>query len=111
MLGLVKCKKETGEFWTYVLQQCLELDSPIIQIFPNPFTKPWVIVCGAQEMHDVFVRRTKELDRADLVIRMFAAIVPNEQISLKTGEHRRHNRRLIGETMGSKFLGSVARWH
>lgn len=50
---------------TWFTEQCIALDSPIIQLFMGPFRKPWVIVADFQEANDIMTRRTREFDRSD----------------------------------------------
>ena len=49
----------------WILEQCVALDSPVIQLFMRPFRRPWVIVTDFQEANDIMARRTREFDRSD----------------------------------------------
>lgn len=40
---------ETKQICTFLTQRCVELQSPICQVFMRPFSKPWVVVADSRE--------------------------------------------------------------
>lgn len=104
-------EKRHRRVYNVSIQRCLELNSPIIQVFPGPFEAPWIVLCDAQESLDVFSRRGQDSDRSGFMMSMFGALFPNGQMCSKTNEHWRHQRSLAADTMSPKFLRTVARAH
>ena len=56
---------------------CIDLNSPIVQVFMRPFGKPWVILCDFREARDIQMYRTNDFDRARMLEDMFGVLVPN----------------------------------
>ena len=46
---VLKWHAETNELMSYLTAQCVELNSPIIQLFVRPFSKPWIIMTDFRE--------------------------------------------------------------
>jgi len=40
---------QTKEMGSFLLKRCIELDSPVVQIFAKPFQQPWVVVADGRE--------------------------------------------------------------
>lgn len=40
---------KTTELFTFLERRCHELNSPIIQVFMRPFSKPWVVLVDCRE--------------------------------------------------------------
>lgn len=40
---------ETGEVISFLCKRCVELESPIAQVFMRPFGKPWVVLVDGRE--------------------------------------------------------------
>jgi hypothetical protein len=95
-------------FSDWILKQSEELDSPIFQIFPQPFGKPFVVLNDFRESQDILMRRGKELDRAKIVTELFRGIIPNHHIVEKTNTTWKSQRRLLQDLMSPGFLNTVA---
>ncbi|KAI9685214.1 MAG: hypothetical protein M1822_004801 [Bathelium mastoideum] len=108
---LVKYQAETGKFFGFMRCRCLQLQSPIVQIFPKPWQLPWIVVCDAEETVNILGRRASEFDRPDFIIDALSVVAPNSQLVLKTGSEWRRHRRLAAETMSPWFLDKVFRAH
>ncbi|KAK3985848.1 Trichodiene oxygenase [Cladorrhinum sp. PSN332] len=97
-----------GTFITYILQQMKKLNTPIMQVFVRPFSKPLVILGDFHEMHDVLIHRHKDFDRAELLGDLVKGLAPDHHILLKTNDQWKHQRRLIQDLMTPSFLHKVA---
>lgn len=104
---LAHIKKSEGTFITYVTELMESLDSPIIQVFIRPFSKPLVILADFREAHDLMTRR-KDFDRSDVVGDLFYGVAPNHHIRLKTNDAWKAQRRLIQDLMTPTFLHTIA---
>lgn len=67
----------TQEVWPWFGSQVVKHQSPVVQVFARPFSKPWVIVTDHREAQDIFLRRTKEFDRANFVSDAMSGLVPD----------------------------------
>lgn len=106
--ALIEHAQTTGEKLSWLPLQAKRLNSPIVQIFANPLTKPWVILAESRESHDILLRRTKEFDRSDHVGNMFTGLIPDHHISMKTTNPQfKAHRRLIQDLMTPAFLDEV----
>jgi hypothetical protein len=56
----------TSEFNLWCARQVDKLNSPICQVFLNPFSKPWVLLADFAESQDIMLRR-KDLDRSSFI--------------------------------------------
>lgn len=99
--------KSEGTFITYVTDLMDSLNSPIIQVFIRPFSKPLVILADFREAHDLMTRR-KEFDRSDVVGDLFLGVAPNHHIRQKTNDAWKAQRHLIQDLMTPTFLHDVA---
>ncbi|KAF3071299.1 Cytochrome P450 3A24 [Daldinia childiae] len=99
--------KELTE-WLYpiVRRQSLQLQSPVSQLFMNPFSKPLVIVDDPRELADLIRRRTKEFDR-DITEGVFGTLVPYSTIAQATTPEWKKQRRIWHDTMHPNFLHRV----
>ena len=105
--ALVKHKDETQEGYDWMMQQCIELDSPIIQLFIRPFRRPIVFVTDFREAQDVLLRRTKEFDRSDFFGEMFQGVLPHSHLHRRSDAIWKAQRRLLADTMTPAFLNDV----
>lgn len=46
---MLKYHAKTGEMISFLGAKCVELNSPIIQVFLRPFGRPWVVLMDSQE--------------------------------------------------------------
>jgi hypothetical protein len=100
---------KTGTISPWITIQALKLNSPIIQLWARPFSKPWVIVYDFKESQDILLRRTKEFDRSDFFGEVFLGLVPDHHISKRSSDPKfKHNRALVKDLMTPGFLNEVA---
>ena len=88
-------------------RQCLELNSPIVQLFIRPFGRPLVFLADWRESQDILTHR-KEFDRSRLFGEILGGIVPKAFITMQTDDIFRQHRRLVANTMSPSFLNQVA---
>ncbi|KAK5706190.1 hypothetical protein LTR97_001177 [Elasticomyces elasticus] len=106
--ALVKHNAKTKEFTSFLVNKCVELNSPVIQVFIRPFQRPWVVLQDSREAQDVLARRTREFDRSEAFIDMFVGTIPHSMTVTRTNDQWRSNRRLMADTMSPQFLHGVA---
>ncbi|KAI2616898.1 cytochrome P450 [Hypomontagnella submonticulosa] len=95
----------TGELRVWCAKQVKKLNSPIVQVFIVPFSKPWVLVADFREARDILTRR-KEFDKSSFLIDGMAPMGDFHGI-YKTGEAFKANRQLIQDLMTSTFLNNL----
>lgn len=106
--GMIKYARETGEKLSWLPLQAKKLNSPIVQVFMTPCSKPWVVVTDFRESQDILLRRTKEFDRSNHFGDLFRDIAPDHHISMRSGNPNfKIHRRLIQDLMTPAFLNEV----
>ena len=106
--GMMGHISKTGEIWPWVVEQCIKLDSPIIQVFVRPFGGPWVILSDFREAQDILMRRTKEFDRSEIPKVVFGGITPEFLIIFNTKEKQyKEHKHLLQDLMKPDFLRGV----
>jgi len=110
--ALLEAKAKSGgtDALSYVCNQPLEHNTPIFQVFPKPFGKPWVLLTDFREAHDILTRRIKEFDRSKFFKDVFAGVIPYHQIRLNSTDPQfKVNRLLVRDLMTPAFLHQVSR--
>ena len=92
---------------TWFPLQCIELDSPVVQLFIRPFGRPMVILADWRESQDILTHR-KEFDRSKFFGEVLGGMVPNAFVHMQTDDTYRHHRRLVANTMSPSFLTQVS---
>jgi cytochrome P450 len=105
--AMVKSAGESKEVLIWLQKQCVELGSPIVQVFIRPFGVPTVLICDFREMQDVLMRRLKEFDRSAMFMDIFIGVLPNHHIIMPTDAKFKNQRRMLGDTMTPRFLTEV----
>lgn len=90
----------------WIQQQLRELDSPLIQIFMGPFSRPVLVLGDFREAQDVLMRR-KEWDRSDVLADLFGGLIPDHHSQHKTNAVWKARRRLLQDLMSPQFLHQV----
>lgn len=126
---MLRHQQKFGAVYDWMTSQSAELNSPIFQLFLNPFVGPAVFVTDPREAQDVLLRRSKDFDRSQFLIGSVAILscvsvprtrtllilfpdcfigtIPNNHICQPTNEKFRQGRRLLADTMSNGFLHSV----
>ncbi|KAF9879143.1 hypothetical protein CkaCkLH20_03376 [Colletotrichum karsti] len=107
--SLLESQKQDISLWRWVASQCEKLQSPIIQLWLRPFSRPLVIVADFREAEDISMRRAKEFDRADSLDSIFGPIFPQFHMLMKTGDPLyKRQRKWLQDLMTPAFLHNVA---
>ena len=104
-LKVSKHYSKFGETTDFMLTQCLQQKSPIIQLFLRGQT--FVVVSDMREAQDVCARRTTEFDHADIANDMFQYSIPNATVTMKSHADFRLQRKAYGGIMSTQFLHTV----
>lgn len=97
----------TKEVLTWFTDQCVQLNSPIVQLFVRPFGRPMVFITDWRESQDILMRR-KEFDRSKFFGDVLKGLLPRAFINMPTNDTFKHQRRLVANTMSPAFLNQVA---
>ncbi|CAI7649251.1 unnamed protein product [Penicillium glandicola] len=97
-----------GTFITYILETMQKINSPLIQVFIRPMSKPLLILGDFPEAHDILVRRNKDFDRSHTLGDLVSGLAPDHHIHLKTNAAWKSQRRLVQDLMTPSFLYTVA---
>lgn len=62
--AMVKHKQKYATTFDWMTAQTEKLNSPIVQLFLKPFSRPIVVVTDHREIQDVVLRRAKDFDRS-----------------------------------------------
>jgi cytochrome P450 len=84
------------------------LNTPIIQVFIRPFSKPLVVMEDFHEAHNVLIHQSKDFDRSDSLGDLVKGLAPDHHIHLKTDDAWKRQRRLVQDLMTPTFLHKVA---
>lgn len=55
--ALARYLSTDGEFSTWLGEQCMQMGSPVCQVFVQPFKMPWILVADFHEAQDILMRR------------------------------------------------------
>ncbi|KAL0941664.1 cytochrome p450 monooxygenase [Colletotrichum truncatum] len=108
MPEMVGHAKKTGQMYDWLGAQNIKHNSPIIQVFGRPFSKPWVIISDFQETQDILMRRIKEFDRSAFTADLLGGVIPEHHSRWQTNEEFKSRRRLVGDILTPSFLNKVA---
>ncbi|KAJ0270746.1 hypothetical protein COL940_011480 [Colletotrichum noveboracense] len=101
--------KNKTSLWKWVSSQCEKLQSPIIQLWLAPFSRPIVVLSDFREAEDITMRRTKELDRSDSLEHIFGPLFPQYHMLIKSQDPLyKRQRRWLQDLMTPGFLHNVA---
>ncbi|USW51632.1 Putative cytochrome P450 [Septoria linicola] len=101
-------KKKTGSLFLYIPELARQLNEPVFQMFMQPLGKPWVILVDPYESHDIRTRRMQEFDRSIFFEQIFSTLAPQFHVHMPTGDDWKAHRKLVSETMSTRFLHDVA---
>lgn len=100
-------KTDGGTFKTYAVQMMRDYNTPLIQVFLRPFSKPILVLGDYQEAYDIFTRRSREFDRSYNVGNMFQGIIPRNHFLLRTNAAWKAQRKLVLASMNDSFLHGI----
>jgi hypothetical protein len=100
--------KQHGVVIPWMTNHNIKHNAPLVQFFGLPFTRPILVLSDFQEAQDVLIRRTKDFDRAERTLEVFAGILPEHHISMRTNDPRfKGNKELVRDLMSPSFLQNV----
>ena len=105
MLKTIKITEDPSQF---VFQQCRKLNSPVVQLFLGPFTKPAIFVDDVREVKDILSTRTKEFDRSYKSQDTIRPMLRHSSLVKVTGPDFKAQRKLWEGLMGLSFTRRVA---
>ncbi|KAK4201188.1 cytochrome P450 [Triangularia verruculosa] len=93
----------------FMRAQFLKHNSPIVQVFMSPISKPWVLIGDFREAHDIATSRSNEFDKSKLTSDSFKGIVPQSFVSYKA-DHPvyKHSKDLLRDLMTPSFFRNVS---
>lgn len=105
LIALVKA----GDLRGFFAGMTTRLDSPIVQFFGRPFSRPTLIISDFRTTQDILLRRTgKEFDRPLSQIATLRGVIRHHHISMLTSDPQfRRNRALVKDLMTPQFLHAV----
>ncbi|KAK8042521.1 cytochrome P450 [Apiospora phragmitis] len=102
-------KKEGGRPRAWFNLQPVKHNSPLVQAFLAPLSKPVLILSDFRETQDILLRRGKEFDRGPRHVDNFSGIVPWHHIAMATQDPQfKANRELVKDLMTPHFLNTVS---
>ncbi|EME38893.1 hypothetical protein DOTSEDRAFT_140271 [Dothistroma septosporum NZE10] len=108
----MKWMNERKEFWSFMQERCIQLNSPIVQVWMQPLGRPFIVISDYLESQDIMVRKTpQQFDRSAWLGDMFWAIAPRNMTRFLTNDDWKVHRRLMADAMSPKFLKDVASHH
>jgi hypothetical protein len=109
--AMVKHTQEAAQVFDWMAAQCVNLNSPIVQLFVRPLGRPFVILADFREGQDILMRRMKEFDRSVFMGDVTIGLAPDHHISMPSNNTFKKQRRLLADTMSPTFLQEVAAPH
>ncbi|KAG6235342.1 hypothetical protein E4U25_004961 [Claviceps purpurea] len=91
-----------------IADRCRRLNSPIIQLFFEPFSRPLIFLDDTAAVSNIVCTRSKELNRAPITVRTLLYFFPTSSILKKTTPEWRAQRRVWNDSMGQDFLHRIA---
>ncbi|KAK6067157.1 cytochrome p450 monooxygenase [Seiridium cupressi] len=106
---LLAYRKINGRLRPWFVEQALKHQSPLVQAWMLPLSKPVLILADYQEAQDLLLRRGKEFDRGRRGADVFHGVVPNHHISMTSSDSRfKANKELVRDLMAPTFLNEVS---
>lgn len=106
MLGATANSDKTYMEW--VQEEMQGMNSPIIQMFIRPLSRPVLVLADFRESQDILMRRSKEWDRSDMLAELLKGLLPGHHLVQRTNHVWKSHRRLLQDLMSPSFLHNVA---
>ncbi|KAH7400604.1 cytochrome P450 [Phaeosphaeria sp. MPI-PUGE-AT-0046c] len=106
--SMLKHLKTHTEVQYWFLSHNTELNSPIVQLFINLFSRPIVVITDVREAQDILMRRTKEFDKPDIISNLFLGMAPDFHARIPTNDEFRYQRKTVQDLVTPAFLNNVA---
>ncbi|KAI4098900.1 MAG: hypothetical protein LQ339_006206 [Xanthoria mediterranea] len=102
--ALARYLSTDGAFSTWLGEQCLQMGSPVCQVFVQPFKMPWILVADFHEAQDILMRRP-EFDKPQFLIDALQ-VLGDFHGRYKTGDTYKSRRQLRQDLMAPKYLNN-----
>lgn len=99
--------KSDKTYMQWIQEQMRELESPIMQVFIRPFSKPVIILGDFRESQDILMR-SKDWDRSDMLGEVMSGLLPGHHLGQPTNATWKDHRNLLHNLMSPGFLNNVA---
>lgn len=106
--SLLRHQHKNNTIFDWVANRCTELNEPVVQVFLQPFRKPWVAISDSREAYDILNRRSHEFDRAKFVTDLFAGTLPHHHVRMQTDALFKSRRKLVSVATGAIFINHVS---
>lgn len=107
---VAKLVKDGGRPRVWLSQQPAKHNSPLVQVFLAPLSKPMLILADWRESQDILLRRGKEFDRGSRNNDALRGVIAHHHIGMQTSSARfKANRELVKDLMTPHFLNTVSR--
>lgn len=101
-------QKQGGRARAWLGEQNARHNSPLVQVFIAPLSKPMLLLSDFREGQDILLRRSKEFDHGPRNLAAFSGVLANHHIGMRTSDPQfRANRELIKDLMTPNFLHTV----
>ncbi|KAF2218977.1 cytochrome P450 [Elsinoe ampelina] len=94
-------------YMQWIQEQMRELQTPIMQVFIRPFSKPVIILGDFRESQDILMR-SKDWDRSDMLGEVMNGLLPDHHLGQPTNATWKAHRNLLHNLMSPGFLNNVA---
>lgn len=95
-------------YMQWIQEQMQEMNSPIVQMFIRPLSRPVLVLADFRESQDILMRRSKEWDRSDMLAELLKGLLPGHHLVQRTNHVWKSHRRLVQDLMSPSFLHNVA---
>lgn len=101
--NLARYLSASGEFSSWLGEQCQRMGSPVCQVFIQPFDRlPWILVADFHEAQDILMRRT-EFEKPQFLIDALQGL-GDFHARYRMGDAFKYRRQLRQDLMAPKFL-------
>jgi hypothetical protein len=105
-------KMQGGRPRAWFGEQAVRHQSPLVQAFLAPFSKPSLILSDFREANDILLRRSKEFDRGGRNLAALGGVIKYHHIGMRTSDPQfKENRNLVKDLMTPQFLNTVRATH
>lgn len=105
-IALANAGRRPRDFWADL---CAKKNSAIAQYFPGPFLSPVVVVTDFREAQDLFLRRSKQLDRGSVGRMMWNGVGDHHFVAMDASDPRFADSKFLGkDLMGPNYLQTVS---
>jgi len=94
----------------WIADQNIKHNSPLVQLFLDPFGPPVLVLSDFREAQDIMLRRSSEWGKAVITREIFGGVLPNAHIVMKSADPRfKLNKELVRDLMTPAFLNEVSK--